>query len=70
MVGTHDEQEASHFVTGSPFTWSGGDRRDNRDYVTFCLDRAIYLFMAPLQGMQDISSLTRDWTYAPCSGRV
>ena len=63
-MGTHDEQEASRFVRfalkGSPFTWSGEDRRDNRDYVIFCPDRAIYLFMEALQGMWDFSSLTRD----------
>ena len=28
----------------------------------------IYLFTFGLQSMQDLSSLTRNWTHAPCSG--
>ena len=63
-----DLVSGEELLPGSQTAVSRGCRREGASGVSFSLFLIIILFLTVPQSMQDLSSLTRDRTHAPCSG--
>ena len=52
----------------SCFRLESRDKEAPCDRLTSWPESLLFFFLVALRGMQDLSSPTRDWTHAPCSG--